>query len=109
MSREPIIISFAPNGAIDRVYAVVPPDNSNEVVDPNVTRRAIPHQPTGAVHLMVGWGDQLGEDNLKDFTPRWVSIGPNTGRIITAENGGIEDPLVFAEQGLGMKDLEPEQ
>jgi prepilin-type N-terminal cleavage/methylation domain-containing protein len=113
LSRESIIISFAPNGAIDRVYAVVPPDNPSEAVDS--TLRAIPHQPTGAVHLMVGWGDQLGEANLRDFTTRWVSIGPTTGRIITSENGGIDngggihEALEFAEKGLGMTDLEAEE
>jgi type II secretory pathway pseudopilin PulG len=86
----PLIISFSPEGGIDRVYMGFKNTATNQL-NYHVTR------PAGAVHLLIGWVDKLGDlngdtipDNLVDGGNRWVSIGHVTGRITTSENAGVD-------------------
>jgi prepilin-type N-terminal cleavage/methylation domain-containing protein len=86
----PLIISFSPQGGIDRVYVGFK-NPATGLLGYDVQR------PAGAVHLLIGWVDKLGDlngdtipDNLVDGGNRWVSIGNVTGRITTSENAGID-------------------
>ena len=65
------------HGSIDRVYGR---DNAGAELERE--------GPTGAVHLLIGWADKVGQgtENLEDGGARWVSIGHVTGRITTTEN-----------------------
>jgi len=93
---QPIIIAFAPNGSIDRVYGK---DKAGGVLERE--------GPMGAVHLLIGWADKIGTENLGDGGNRWVSIGHTTGRITTTENvEGASTPTQARElaadaQGMG--------
>jgi prepilin-type N-terminal cleavage/methylation domain-containing protein len=91
----PIIISFQPTGAIDMVYVV------------GIVEGGLPvqFQPAAPVHLLIGWSDKLGTENLADNANRWVSIGHVTGRVTTTENAGGTDfasARDFAKDAQGM-------
>jgi prepilin-type N-terminal cleavage/methylation domain-containing protein len=91
----PIILSFAPNGAVHRVYEGTGAGNYT------VT------SPDGAVHLLIGWADKVGAgtENLEDGGSRWVSVGHITGRITTTENAvatTVRDARKFAAEAQGM-------
>jgi prepilin-type N-terminal cleavage/methylation domain-containing protein len=88
----PIIISFAPGGGIHAVYTA---------------DSAPPTRPTGAIHLLVGWADKVGQgnENLEDMGTRWISVGHVTGRITTSENAGgasVREARAFAADAQGM-------
>jgi Tfp pilus assembly protein FimT len=86
-----ILIVFAPNGGVSRVYV----DN-------------VRTDPTQRIHFLVGNLDKLGDDNMKDATTLWVSINERSGRVTTAPNGGTESDFTvatareFAESGQAM-------
>ena len=66
---------FSPDGGVERVY-----------VEP-----WSPVRPTETIHFLVGKVEKVGatttgESNLGDNACLWVSIGPQTGRVTTAEN-----------------------
>ena len=85
-SPDPISISlvFSPEGRIahlgcaleGEVYRVAPPLRS--------------------VHFLLGRADQLGPENLADLNNMWVSVGHQSGRVITTENAPNDGSLSAA-------------
>ena len=81
-AMSPIVIMFSPTGSIDHIYG----DN-------------LPTIPPGTVHLLVGslrdmmepgeMSGVFGEDynrNLEETANMWVSIGHQSGSVVTAQN-----------------------
>ncbi len=81
ITQSPVIITFTPAGNVDWVFV-----------------RNTSFRPFGTLHLLIGRRAQvvdpwtanfatLGDDaNLSNLTSLWVSIGHQTGRVLTAEN-----------------------
>lgn len=90
---KPVVITFTAQGGIDLVYA-------------NWTSGGTwqPRQVTGNIHLLVGSIDKVGANNLADQRNRWVTIGRQSGTVITTENvgGTIDAAREFAISGKGM-------
>ena len=80
----PISLVFSPEGRIaylgcaleGEVYRVVP--------------------PLRTVHFLLGRADQLGPENLADLNNMWVSVGHQSGRVITTENAPNDGSLSVA-------------
>jgi prepilin-type N-terminal cleavage/methylation domain-containing protein len=88
-----VSIMFAPNGTIDRIY------------HSNPSTGAIMWQyGTSTVFLLLGKTEQVfpanvlrideeTRSNLQDEESLWVTINPQTGKVTTAENTSLRDPL----------------
>lgn len=96
---ESVVILFNPSGAMIQVLVnkVVTDNNASP---PTVTPVTVPYTPTDTLHLLVGdvenalLGDIVNVDitddvvtNIENPEALWVSIGHQTGRVTTAENG----------------------
>lgn len=95
MQAGPVIVMFSPAGNVSRVYS-----------------QGTFTEPTGSIHFLIGRNDRIqrimgntnstsnvnprdGNDlNIEDPDSLWVSFGPITGTVTTAENGW--DPTVSA-------------
>jgi type II secretory pathway pseudopilin PulG len=69
------IIMFSPKGNVELIY-----DNG-------------PQRATGTIYLLLGRREQtvasssIAYPNLADLNSLWVAIAPQTGKVLTAENG----------------------
>ena len=67
----------------------------------------IAYDPIGAIYLLVGRIDNIGAQNLSDPSSRWITIGRQTGSVLTAENYPQGSDLglkrQFARSGVGMQ------
>ena len=96
---SPIIITFAPNGVVDKVYSW---DERNFAAWQG-------RQPTSQIYLLVTRRELVGGDasvtaapssatpqyGIQDLTSVWVTINPQTGLVNTAANGPL-GPALFA-------------
>lgn len=85
---SPIIVTFEPNGSVDRVWS---------------GSGSLP--PMETIHFLIGKVEQVGNDNLADNTCLWVSVNPQTGRVTTAENaysGTLTSARQYAQSGQTM-------
>ena len=88
----PVIIMFASDGAVERVYY----NNTSG-------------RPTRNIHLLVGGASTIGADNMDNDKNaqhnRWVSINVQSGAVTTTESMGGGSALTarqFAKTGKGM-------
>ena len=79
-----VMITFAPNGSVDRVYI----NNSPVLVS----------QP---IFLLIGKNENLGS-NEQDVTNFWVAINPQTGLVTTDMVAAGSDPRQFIRDAQGM-------
>ncbi|GIW95959.1 MAG: hypothetical protein KatS3mg110_4000 [Pirellulaceae bacterium] len=94
-----VVIMFAPDGSVARVYhGVYVPVGGTPVL------KTVGRDPSGMIFLLLGRLDQVqpsdpfarGPDvvaNLMDTRNFWIAISPQTGRVITAENASLESIL----------------
>jgi prepilin-type N-terminal cleavage/methylation domain-containing protein len=74
-STNPVIVMFQPDGSVGRVQVA----------------GSAPVHPNDTIHFLLGKIERVGasspDSNLEDNTCLWVSIGAQSGRVTTAENG----------------------
>jgi len=70
----PVIILFNPSGYVDRI------------ISSGYTGR-----PAGTVHFLVGRSDQIAGLNLSDLSNIWVSVGHQSGLIVSTASAGGAD------------------
>ncbi len=91
-----VVVMFAPDGSVDRVYHGVYTSAPGGPVLKTVGRDA-----SGMIFFLLGRIEQVnpadpfarGPDvvaNLMDTRNFWIAIAPQTGRVITAENANLE-------------------
>lgn len=118
---ESVIIEFSPSGEMTRVL-VNKVYIDKRATPPTVTLSTDSYMPTKTLHLLVGRLDGVllddvanvntGDDlktNIENPESLWVSIGHQTGRVTTAENGWTIDDQTsiamareFAQSGKAM-------
>ena len=81
LGAESVIVTFASNGRLDRVYHF----NSTDVRPQRGVR------PTQSLHFLVGRPGAFGAENLADLNSIWVSVGYQTGMITSSENACVSD------------------
>jgi prepilin-type N-terminal cleavage/methylation domain-containing protein len=77
----PIILTFASDGSLERIY-----HSGGQQV-----------QPRGSLHLLIGKIDKLGPENIQELTNLWVSIGRQTGLVITSKMGTVNQERKYAD------------
>ncbi len=97
IETESVVIVFSPSGQMTRVMV-------NKYDRANDLQMSVSDIPTGTLHLLIGGidgvllddignvivGDDL-ETNIENPDNLWVSIGHQSGRATTAENGWTSD------------------
>ena len=85
-SPDPIPISlvFSPEGRIAYLGCAFVDEEYNVI------------RPLQSVHFLLGRADQLGPENLADLNNMWVSVGHQSGRVITTENAPNDGSLSAA-------------
>ena len=81
-SRFPIILTFAADGSLDRIYH----------------SGGLQVRPQGSVHLLIGKLELLGGDNLQELSNLWVSVGRQTGLVTTSKISKGGNGLRFADE-----------
>jgi hypothetical protein len=97
----PIIITFATNGLVDKVYSW---DERNFAVWQG-------RQPTGPIYLLVTRRELIGGDlsvtspsaakpqyGIQDINSIWVTINPQTGLVLSSPNAPVSFNLSYALQ-----------
>ena len=87
----PISLVFSPEGRIAYLGCAFV-DTEYDVI-----------RPLQSVHFLLGRADQLGRENLADLNNMWVSVGHQSGRVITTENapndGSLRAARSYARDG----------
>ena len=81
-SQFPIIITFAADGSLDRIYH----------------SGGLQVRPQGSVHLLIGKLELLGAENLQELSNLWVSVGRQTGLVTTSKISKGGNGLRFADE-----------
>ena len=94
--KNPVMITFAPNGSVDKIYVTTTSGYSFS-------------RATAPICLLVGRRDQVGAGatttNLNDFNSLWVAVNPATGLTIVTDLASNSDPWAsraFARQSDAM-------
>lgn len=97
-NNDPVIILFAPDGTLSEIYRNAGLDSISKVYP-----LPLIYSPQGAIHLLVGRRENVNESrsdqsftennkaNWVNLESMWVSISPQTGRVVTNENAKVSE------------------
>jgi len=112
---SPVIITFAPNGIVDKVFSwderTFATSGGNTSVVNSVPVGWVGRQPGTPIYLLVTRRELVGGDasvtipsaaapqyGIQDMTSLWVTINPQTGLVNTAANAPVSFNLSYAIQ-----------
>lgn len=91
----PVVVLFSPGGAVHSVIR-----NDGDIEDAGSLQKVVRAPSDGSIYLLVGRRERTGETSADprlttwlDPESLWVSIAPQTGRVVTEENRLLADEI----------------